>query len=98
MAEVTRGPMKDSSGTITLGGTAEPLMDENLGRSNLLIQNQDSTDPIWVDFDGVTAVESQPSIQIPAGVAYEREGVHIPTGAISIVGPTTNQAFTAKEG
>lgn len=92
-----RGPLLDHSGTITTGGTAQPLMPYNGERSYLFIQNNHATADLWIDF-GQTAVGSQPSMRLPAGADLVFEDSFIPTNAISIFGGTSTQPFTAKEG
>lgn len=92
-----RGSLTNRSGTITLGGTAQALAAANSDRSYLFIQNL-SQGPLYVDFDGTTAVQTQPSTLIPAGASLTASAEDFcPTGAISIIGPTTGQAFVAKE-
>lgn len=89
--------LTDASGTITSGGVAQLLMAANASRKYLLVQNQ-SNDPLWINFDGTDAVAGQPSLQIPAnGGSYERAAGFVPTGAISIIGATTGDAFTTKQ-
>lgn len=91
-----RGALTDRSGTITEGGTAQELADENTSRQLLFIQNASAGD-LWIDI-GDTAVEASPSVRIRSGeyVNFEVPG-YVPTGAVSIIGGTTGQAFTAKE-
>lgn len=88
-------PHTDRSGTITTGGTAQSLMPANTGRKGFYIQNQ-STGDLYVN-SPTTAVIGQPSLKIPAGAYYEAPLGGVMPGAISIVGATTGQAFTAKE-
>jgi hypothetical protein len=92
-----RGPMADRSGTIAAGGTAQPLMAYNAERSYLLVQNHHATADLWVDFSK-TATAGQPSIRIPAGADLVFEDSFVPTNSISIIGGTSSQPFTAKEG
>lgn len=85
----------DGSGTITLGGTAQQLLAVNANRKGYWVQNSSSGD-LWIS-ELTTAVASQPSLKIPAGALYESITGAAPTGAISIIGATTGQAFTARE-
>lgn len=72
-------------------------MAANPFRSYLFIQNL-SQAPLYIDFDGTTAVAGQPSTMIPAGGSLTASAEDFcPTGAISIIGATTGQAFVAKE-
>lgn len=98
------GPLTDRSGTITTGGAAQQLAAANTARRYLLIQNL-STGVLWVNLTGTAAV-GQPSIALKAcavandgtGGAIVFEGSFIPTGAVSILGATTGQAYSAREG
>ena len=83
------------SGTITLGGTAQAMAAINLSRGGLWVQNV-STGDIWISEIG-TAVIGQPSIKIAAGNMYENPMTGCPGSAISIIGATTGQAFSARE-
>jgi len=90
------GGLTDRSGSITTGGTAQTLAATNNARNYLLIQNNSSED-LWFNF-AVTAVASQPSIQLPAGSTFTMENNFASGQSISIIGATTGQTFTAKEG
>ena len=85
----------DRSGTITLGGTQQTLMAANSQRRGCVVQNL-STGDLWIS-ELTTAVASQPSIKVPAGAEYTCSVNGIPTGALSIIGATTSQAFAARE-
>lgn len=97
------GAMTDRSGTIAAGGTAQQVAASNAARRYLLIQNL-SNGVLWVNTTGPAAV-GQPSIALKAGAAANDgtggaivfEGNFIPTGAVSILGATTGQAFAARE-
>lgn len=93
----TSGALTDKSGTITTGGTAQTAAAANTARKYLLIQNP-STAPGSLWFSTVTtAVAASPSVELVPGASYE-SGLFCPTGAVSIIGATTGQAFTAREG
>jgi len=89
------GTLTDRSGTITTGGTAQQLAPVNVTRRYLFVENV-GTAILWINFT-TTAVQSQPSIEIPAGYSFVMEDGFVSTELISIIGPTTGQAFTAKE-
>lgn len=93
----SKGTMVDGSGSITSGGTAEALFAAKKDRKYLLVQNLHASADLWIDFDGTTAVEDQPSVKMEAGATYILEGPYCPNGAISVIGGTTGQKFTAKE-
>ena len=89
--------LTNRSGTITLGGTAQTLAAVNAARKYLLIQNVGSN-VIWFNFT-TTAVQAQPSIRLAAGASFEMSAPNfVSTELVSIIGGTTGDAFTAKEG
>jgi hypothetical protein len=90
------GALTDRSGTITTGGTSQQVMAANTNRKYLLIQNE-STGDLWINF-GVAAVIAQPSIRLGQWDAFVMEEGFISTQALNVIGATTAQAFTAKEG
>ena len=92
---IIRESLIDRSGTITLGGTAQALAPANGNRSYFFIVNLSSGD-LWINFTSL-AVLNQPSIRLQAGQSFVFEGAYITTEAISVIGATTGQAFTAKE-
>jgi hypothetical protein len=90
------GALTDRSGTITTGGTSQQVMAANTNRKYLLIQNE-STGDLWINF-GVAAVATQPSIRLGQWDAFVMEEGFISTQTLNVIGATTAQAFTAKEG
>lgn len=95
-APAVGGSLTDRSGTITAGGTAQTLAAANAARKYLLIQNNSSAD-LWLNFT-TTAVASQPSIRLRAGETFVMEGAFVSTQLVSVIGATTGQTFSAKEG
>lgn len=93
---VEQGALTDRSGTIAVGGTSQVLAAANAARRYLFVQNI-STGDLWINF-GVAAVQNQPSVQLEAFAAFVMEGTFISTDSVTIIGATTGQAFTAKEG
>ena len=85
----------DRSGTITAGGTAQTIAAANASRRGFEIQNQSTTDLYMSTL--ATAVLTQPSLRIPPGALYEMPSTSIRTGAVSVIGATTGQAFYARE-
>lgn len=87
-------PGTDRSGSITTGGTAQVLAAANTARRSLSIFNN-SGDALWVNQNGGTAaVGGAGSIQITSfGPVFYVET----NKAISIIGATTGQKFTATE-
>jgi hypothetical protein len=83
----------DRSGSITTGGTAQTLAAHNFARKGLTIQNISTAD-LWInEIGGTAAANGTGSFQLPAG-----NSAKISTQmAVSIVGATTGQKFTATE-
>lgn len=86
----------DRSGSITTGGTAQTLMASNSSRKGWIVQNN-STGSLWFNELGNAAVQSQPSFELKPGASYESILGATVTTAISIIGATTGQTFTARE-
>lgn len=94
---VIQNASTDRSGTITAGHTAQPLMIANPLRRGYSLQNPSSnTGSLWITSIG-TAVEDSPSMEVAPGQTYENPDTLVPTGAISIIGPTTGMKFTGRE-
>ena len=83
------------SGTITAGGTPQQFAAANPARTGFWIQNQ-STGDLWLMI-GSNAAASQPALRIPAGMYYTSEPEAQGTGAISVFGAVTGQAFAGRE-
>lgn len=81
------------SGAITTGGTAQVLAAANTARKSLTGQNISAGD-LWINENGGTAAaDSTDAYRVIAGATFK-----IATNeAISIVGATTGQKFTATE-
>ena len=84
------------SGTITTGGTAQQLMASNTSRMGWALRNN-SNGSLWINELGSTAIIGQPSFEIKAGEYFESPTSGGGESAISIIGATTGQAFTARE-
>lgn len=83
----------DRSGSITIGGTAQALAAANTSRVGLKGQNI-STGDLWVnEIGGTAAADTAGSYKIPSGSSFAVST----TRAISIIGATTGQKFTATE-
>jgi hypothetical protein len=83
----------DRSGTITVGGAAQVLMPGNPSRHGCIVQNNSAGD-IWISDVG-TAALAEPAFKVPTMTNWECKGP--PSGAISIIGATTAQTFSARE-
>lgn len=83
----------DRSSTITAGGTAQVLAAANTARRGLEGQNISSAD-LWVnEVGGTAAADTVGSNVVGAGATFSIRT----RNAISIVGATTGQKFTAVE-
>jgi hypothetical protein len=93
---ITAASLADRSNTVANGGTAQQLMASNASRKGWSIQNNSSGD-LWVNEIGGTAVATQPSWKIGPGDSAVAPLAGVSTSAISILGATTGQTFTARE-
>ncbi len=92
---VVRSTSVSRSGTITAGGTAQQLAPVNAARRGLVIQNQSSGD-LFMNGLAAATLDGN-SLKVPAGFTYETPPHHAGTGAVSVIGATTGQAFYARE-
>lgn len=92
-----KGTLTDGSGSLVTGGASEEIFASNASRRYLLVQNV-STASMWVNFGGA-ATAGAGSVLLPAnGGSLVFDGNYIPTGQVQIIGATTGQGYTAKEG
>lgn len=98
MAATGDNQIRDLSGTIATGGTAQTLSAANPLRKGYSVMNLSSGN-LFVNDVGGTAVSTGTgsSITIIPGALYESPRNQLPTRAISILGATTSQAFAARE-
>lgn len=96
VVEGTKATLTDRSGTISNGGTSQEVMGANANRTYLLVQNVSAGD-LWINF-GVAAVANQSSIKLAPGAAFVMEDNAVEVRAVNVIGATTGQAYTAKEG
>lgn len=83
----------DRSGQITTGGTAQALAPANATRRGLTGQNISAGD-LWInEIGGTAAVDAVGSYKITAGSTFSVQTAR----AVSIVGATTGQKWTATE-
>lgn len=83
----------DRSGSITLGGTAQVLAAADSTRRELTVQNISSGD-LWInEVGGTAAVDGTGSYKLPSNATAKITS----DLAISIIGATTGQKFTATE-
>jgi hypothetical protein len=92
---VVKSTPTSRSGTITAGGTAQVLMPANASRRGYVLQNQ-SVGDLYINEIG-TAAADQTSMRVPAGGYFTPPSQQSSTGAVSVFGATTGQAFFARE-
>jgi len=81
------------SGSISTGGTAQQLAAANATRRGLIGQNI-STGDLWInEIGGTAAADTAGSYRVTAGSTFEVST----SRAVSIIGATTGQKFTASE-
>lgn len=89
----SNGAGTSRSGTIATGGTAQALATANTGRRFIKGQNISSGD-LWVnELGGTAAADTVDSFVVPPRATFRIDT----TQAVSIVGATTGQKFTALE-
>lgn len=90
---MAQGNGTDRSSTITTGGTAQTLAAIHTQRRSLTGQNI-STGDLWInEIGGTAAADTVGSYKIPSGATFSIKT----SRAISIIGATTGQKFTATE-
>jgi hypothetical protein len=93
----TSAALTDRSVTIATGGTAQQAAAALATRKYLFIQNPSASGgTLWFSAT-TTAVQASPSIELPPGGSYENPAHFCPTGAISVIHPTTSALITVKE-
>lgn len=80
------------SGSIANGGTAQTLAPAGYTRTGVRGQNI-STGDLWINEGGTAAIDTAGSYKIAAGAYFDSKFA----GAISIIGATTGQKFSASE-
>ena len=85
----------DRSGTLAAGGSAQQACAANPTRRLLLIANPDDNRAFWFNTTGA-AGGSSCSVQVGPGGAFVFDRV-VPSGAVSVFGPSAGQPFTVKE-
>lgn len=95
---VTGGlPPTDASGSITIGGTAQEMIAADATGYRFSIRNHHASESLWFNELGDTAIVGQPSQEIPAKGYYETPAGMLVVSAVSIIGATTGQSFTARK-
>lgn len=92
---IYRGTPTQSAKSVTTSNAQ--LLAANSNRSYLVIQNQDTANPIYLNFGGTAAANSG-SLKIPAGGNYVAENGFIPTSAINAIATGGTVAVNTIEG
>ena len=93
LTSVTITPI-NLSGTITSGDAAQTLHAADSSGKTVYIRNVSAGD-LWFDETGQTAIKASPSHKLSPTDEWESPGKI--TTAISIIGATTGQNFTARK-
>lgn len=87
--------LKDASGTITTGGTAQTALAAQTGRKYLMVHNPlTASEVLWINLAGTAAVDTAGSVSIEAGGALTFEGEAQCSNALSVIAATTGHKFT----
>lgn len=93
---ITPSPATDASSTITLGGTAQNIFGATIPTNGYAVYNPDPTNDLWISDTTTAAANAVGSIRVAAnGGGYESPLSRKPVAAVSIVGASTGQIFTA---
>lgn len=90
----------DCSGTITAGGTAQAAFAIASNRHGFMIANLDTTEALWINFNGTAAASTPGSYPLASGTATTFAGAgsfFSPVGfnvSLSIVAATTGHKFS----
>lgn len=86
-----------ASASVTLASTAQVLAAANGRRNGFRFQNISAGD-LWInDLAGDAAIDTAGSMKIAAGGFYQTPPLYDYQGAISIIGATNGQKYTASE-
>lgn len=91
------GTPTNISGSIATGGTAQSLLAYEQRRQGFSVLNNSSGNLYINDVGGTAVTTPAASITIAPGALYESPHNQRPIYAVSIIGATTSQAFTARE-
>jgi hypothetical protein len=92
---VTAVTYLDRSGSLAVAGVSQAVAPARAGRRGFFLQNL-SGGELWIGF-GTAATAGTSSIRLAAGQLYESPAGGVPADAISVVGSSAGQSFTAKE-
>lgn len=92
----SEGTLTDGSGSIATASTSQQVFAANVSRKYLLVQNT-SAGALGINFTSAATL-GVGSIQLAAGASFVMESAFVSTEAVTIIGATAGQTFTAKEG
>ena len=89
-------PLIDGSGTIATGGTAQQLFGGTTPAHGFMVYNVDGANILWISLTTTAAANTAQSIPLPPmGGNFVTPMGFVPIGAISIIGQSSGQQFTA---
>lgn len=92
---MSTGHIKNASGTVATGGTAQDALPVDAGRQYLLIQNpKAAAETLYVDF-GLNAAAAT-AIGLEPGESLKFENKFVPTDRVSVNAATSAHAFVLK--
>lgn len=92
---VVKSTQTSRSGSIATGGSSQVFIPANPSRRGFTFQNQSVAD-MYINESG-TAAPDNSSLRVPAGGYFTPPPQQSSTGAVSVFGATTGQAFFARE-
>lgn len=85
--------------TVSVGtGASVQLVAANASRTNLLIQNQEATNPIYISFSGGAAVTTGASYKLAAGMSVELRDGSLTFGAVNAISTGGTVVVYIREG
>ena len=91
----SNAPQK-SDGTITVGGTAQFILDGSRPAYAFSLFNNHPTEDLWFNDGGVAAIGGDGSVRVPPYGLYETPLCYRPYDRVSVVAATTGHKFTAR--
>lgn len=89
----------DRSGTVTSGGVAQNAMSSNTSRHGMFFQNVSNAN-LYINSTATASASvsaGSGSLLVVPGAYWEAPPNGVPTGALSVYGGTTGQAWVARE-
>ncbi len=93
-----RGPIEDHSGTVTVAGQSQKLLDGNYNWNYIYIQNpSNQIEPLYLNFEDDASIIAADSMELLPGekLIFKTPG-YISTQQINITAATLNHPFICK--